>query len=218
MVERDAVRRGYDELADAYATERSEASREADVLARFLEPLTPSARVLDAGCGQGDPVLRRLRASATAVGVDFSREQLALATENVPDSALVLGDMTDLPIRDGVVDAVTALNSLIHVPADDSQAVVDEFARVLRPGGRVLLSEGREEWSGTEADWLGSGVEMRWSVSGIAAARRHVRNAGFTVVGEWNVADTVAADDDDGDQWVFLAARLDDARSSRSRG
>lgn len=206
MVDKDAVRRGYDDLAETYATGRSEDGRGMDVLARFLASLPKPARILDAGCGQGTPVLRQLSTVATATGVDFSRKQLGLAAENVPDASLVKGDMTRLPVYDGVFDAVTAYHSLIHIPLEDHQTVIDEFARVLRPDGQLLLSEGPDEWSGTNPNWLDSGVEMQWSIAGADATREHIQNAGFTVTNEWGVTDTFAEDEE---QWVFFAAQLD---------
>jgi SAM-dependent methyltransferase len=206
MVEKDAVRRGYDDLAAEYAAARDEEGHEMDALDRFLEPLTESARVLDVGCGQGFPVLRELADAATAVGVDISRGQLELATENVPGVPVLQGDMTRLPLRDGAFDALTAFHSLIHVPRGEHQAVVEEFARVLSPGGRVLVSEGPNEWSGSNPDWLDGGAEMQWHIAGAEATRDHLRSAGFEITDEWGTADTFA---DEEEHWVFFAARLD---------
>ena len=206
MVDKDAVRRGYDELAAAYAADRNEDGRGREVLSQFLRKLPESARVLDAGCGQGTPVLGDLSASATAVGVDISRTQLELAAERVPGAALAQGDMVRLPFRGDAFDAVTAYHSLIHVPAEQHQAVVDEFARVLGDGGRLLCSEGPEEWSGANSDWLGSGVEMQWHIAGAEATRTHLRNAGFVVESERVVDDSL--DDGNDAQWTFFAARL----------
>ncbi len=208
MTDRDTVRRGYDALAETYAAERPEDGRGMDVLDHFLDPVPESARILDAGCGQGTPVLAQLGASATAVGLDFSYRQLALATENAPDAALAQGDMTRPPFRDGAFDAITAYHSLIHVPIDDHQTVINEFARILRPGGRLLVSEGPGEWSGANPDWLDSGVEMQWDIAGADATREQLEGAGFVIADEWSAPDTLADDEDDA-QWVFFSARLD---------
>lgn len=205
MVDKDAVRRGYDALAETYAANRSESGRDVDILDRFLGSLSTPARILDAGCGPGTPVLRRLCTFATAIGVDVSRGQLDVAAGNVPGTVLVQGDMTRLPIRDGVFDAVTAYHSLIHVPIDGHQTVLDEFARVLRPGGRLLLTEAVDEWRGTNPDWLGSGVEMQWNIAGAEATRKQLRNAGFTIVDEWGDTDAAAEDDE---RWVFFSTQL----------
>ena len=207
MVDKDAVRRGYDELAEAYAADRVEDGRGREVLSLFLDDLPESAHVLDAGCGQGTPVLRDLAASGTATGMDISRSQLELAADRVPDAALAQGDMVRLPFRDGAFDAVTAYHSLIHVPHEQHQEVVDEFARVLADGGRLLCSEGPEEWRGSNPDWLDTGVEMQWHIAGVEATRDHLRNAGFTVEREWGVDDSL--DEGEDARWTFLSARLE---------
>ncbi|WP_297886586.1 class I SAM-dependent methyltransferase [uncultured Halorubrum sp.] len=206
MVDRDVVRRGYDDLASTYAADRVEDGRGRAVLDRFQASLPPDARVLDAGCGQGTPVLRALSEAATAVGVDLSRTQLTLADENAPAASLAQGDVVALPFRDGAFDAVTAYHSLIHVPEGEHQTAVDEFARVLGEGGRLLCSEGPEPWHGENPDWLDTGVEMQWHIAGAEATRRHLRNAGFVVERESTVDDSLADGDDA--RWTFFAARL----------
>lgn len=213
MVEKDSVRRSYDELADEHAEQRIETDRGTEILTGFLDSLAGPAYALDAGCGQGSPVLARLESATTAIGVDFSREQLKLAVENAPDASLVQGDMTSLPFEPGTFDAVVALWSLIHVPMDDHQTVVDEFARVLRPGGRVLLSEGTNEWTGENPDWLGGGVRMEWNIAGAKATRDQLHGAGFEILDTWGVPPSLEADrkrdEGDRDPWTFFSARLD---------
>lgn len=202
----ETVRQGYDELAERYAARCSEDERETAILDEFLDQLSDPTRVLDAGCGHGTPVLRRLSEETTAVGLDFSREQLRLASETVPVASLVHGDMTVLPFRADVFDAVTAYNSIIHVPLGEHQTVLDEFARVLSPGGRLLLSEAPEEFERTNADWLDSGVEMKWSMAGEDATRDHLRGSGFRITNEWEAPTPIP---EDGPQPPFFAARLD---------
>lgn len=215
MVDTDAVRRGYDEIAEEYADHRTEDGPGMTVLEEFLDGFDPD-RVLDAGCGQGAPVLARLAESTAAAGLDVSREQLRLAAERVPDAALVQGGMAELPFEDGAFDAVVAYWSLIHVPVADHPAVVAEFERVLRPGGRLLLCEGSEEWEGENPDWLDTGVGMEWAIAGREATVDQLRSAGFVVENGWGVPETLEdeesgadLDDLDDDQpWTILAARL----------
>jgi ubiquinone/menaquinone biosynthesis C-methylase UbiE len=214
MVEKDAVRQGYDELGNAYAAHRSGEGQGMDALSSFLEAVPESARILDAGCGPGQPVLSHLTDVASAVGLDFSGEQLRLAAESAPEAALVHGDMTALPFDDGAFDAIVAYWSLIHVPLDDHRMVIDEFARVLRPGGRVLVCEGTERWAGENPDWLDSGVEMEWEIAGAEATREQLHDADFEITDSWGVPETLEDDgvDEDGedadDDWTFFAARL----------
>lgn len=204
MGEKETVRRGYDDLAERYASSHSANEREITLLDRFLDSCSGPIRLLDAGCGIGTPVLRHLDERVSGVGLDFSREQLRLAAEAVPAAWLVLGDMTALPFRDDVFDVVTAYNSLIHVPLSDHQTVLDEFARVLRPGGRVLVSEASEEFERTNSNWLDSGVEMTWSMAGTEATREQLRDAGFRLTDEWHPPDTSGRPEP-----PFFSARLD---------
>jgi len=200
-------------LAGVYAAQRAEDDGGMDVLSEFLDSLSNPGYVLDAGCGQGTPVLSRLTETATAVGLDFSRGQLELASGNAPGTSLLQGDMTTLPFAAGTFDAVVAYWSLIHVPTDDHQTVIDEFARVLRPGGRILLCEGTNEWVGENPNWLDSGVRMEWNIAGAEATRDQLEDAGFAVVDSWGTPSPLEADreneSDDETPWAFFSARLD---------
>lgn len=207
MPDSDVVRRGYDRLASRYAERSTATDRDHAVLSTFLDSLSAPARVLDAGCGNGEPVLDRLADVATerAVGLDVSRSQVELADEAVPAVSIVQGDLRHLPFPDGSFDAVVAVDAIIHVPLPDHEAVVAEFARVLRPGGRLLLSEGARELERTATDWLDAGVEMRWHMAGPAATREHLHTAGFEVVEEWEPPEP---DPETGPQPPYFAARL----------
>lgn len=213
MVDKDTVRRSYDELADVHAAQRSEDGRGTEILLQFLDSLSGSAYVLDAGCGQGTPVLSQLSGATTALGVDFSREQLGLAADNAPDASLIQGDMTTLPFASSTFDAVVAYWSLIHVPMADHQTVIDEFARVLRPDGRVLLCEGTTEWIGENPDWLDSGVGMEWNIAGAKATQDQLRNTGFAIVDQWGTPSSLEADrkneEEDEVPWTFFSAQLE---------
>lgn len=209
MVDKRTVRRSYDALADAYAAERDDDGPEMALLADLLDQLPADARVLDAGCGNGEPVLRAVAAEADPVGVDVSREQLRRTATNVPSAAVTQGDMAALPLRDDSVDAVVAFWSLIHLPFGEHAAVATEFARVIRPGGRALVCEGTDSWEGWTPDWLDGGAPMEWNMAGAETTREQLRDAGFTVDAARSVPDSLEDDADDPDPWTFLLARLD---------
>ncbi len=205
MVDRDVIREGYDELAERYAQQRA-ANGEQAILDEFYDSVPPSPRLLDAGCGGGEPVLRRLATEGTAVGIDLSRGQLQHARQKIPSAALAQAEMGKLPFPAETFDAITAFHSLIHVPLADHQQVVDEFARVLRPGGQLLVSEGTGEWAGSNPDWLESGVEMQWEIAGPARTREQIRRAGFRIVRESTAEDELAEEES---RWLFFTAVLD---------
>jgi ubiquinone/menaquinone biosynthesis C-methylase UbiE len=208
MVDKDVVIDGYDDVASTYTEGRSLGDEERAALGSFLDSISADSRVLDAGCGGGEPVLRELTSqSQKALGLDFSAAQLGLAASNAPEARLLRGDMTRLPLADGSLDAVLAYHSLIHVPADEHQAVIDEFARVLRPGGRLLVSEGPEEWKGTNPDWLDAGSEMQWYIAGAEQTRAQLQTAGFRIGTEYG--DSAGQTDEGEESWIFFDARLE---------
>ena len=188
MDQRDVVRAGYDELADAYDEHRTEETHvgfEADVTQRFFDDRSPDSRVLDAGCGAGRPVLQTIARDHDAVGLDLSTTMLDRSREHVPDAALVQGDLGALPFPDDAFDAVVSLYAIIHVPKTEHERVLSEFRRVLRPGGEVLVSMGAiEGWEGRNDDWLDAGAAMEWSYYGPEQSREIVESAGFAVVDE----------------------------------
>jgi len=179
------VRVAYDDLADDYADARDEASTPEPV-ERFRDALAPDDDVLSAGCGAGDAPL--VAGGERGVGLDCSREQLTRARASLP-AVLVQGDLTALPFAADSFDAVAALYSLIHVPLDEHRPVLEEFARVLRPGSTLLVTEGETEWTGSNPDWLDSGTAMHWWMAGAAATRADLRAVGFDLRDEWRVRD-----------------------------
>ncbi|MEJ8651626.1 methyltransferase domain-containing protein [Streptomyces sp. MS1.AVA.3] len=99
-------------------------------------------RVLDAGCGTGR-ALPALRAAVgprgTVLGADLTPEMLRAAVRagRDRDAALLLADVTRLPLADAALDAVFAAGLLSHLP--DSAGGLAELARAVRPGGRLAL-------------------------------------------------------------------------------
>lgn len=206
--QRDAVRRGYDDLAEAYLDQRSPEADGTELLEDFTKRLPANGRVLDAGCGAGDPIAAALNTDFEVVGLDISRRQLQLACENVPEARLLQGDLTTLPFAEEVFDGIVAFHSVIHVPTDHHAAVYEEFGRVVRLGGHVLVTVGTGAWEGTNPDWLDAGAEMRWSFPDLEVSLGHLDDAGFEVLERRTVGDQLG-----GGRWVYVLARKrDDGR------
>jgi len=139
------VREGYAEWAKQYDGEA-----QANPLIALEEPVTlevvgevAGVDVLDAACGTGRYALRLAEAGARLCGVDASGEMLAHAQRKANERGLSVdlrqADLRALPFDDESFDLVISALALCHVP--DLRPVMAEFARVLRPGGRLLISD-----------------------------------------------------------------------------
>lgn len=105
----------------------------------------PGDRVLDVGCGIGKPAMRLASATgANVLGVTISELQVKQATESARLAelsdrvAFQYADAMAMPFDDAAFDAVLAFESINHM---DRPTALREMARVLRPGGRVVLTD-----------------------------------------------------------------------------
>jgi arsenite methyltransferase len=99
----------------------------------------PGERVLDLGCGTGVATQVLRRHGCAAVGLDLASRRLALARENDPELAVVVADARSLPFADASLDGILAECSLTL--AGYSAATLSECRRVLRPGGRLAVTD-----------------------------------------------------------------------------
>lgn len=111
---------------------------------------TVDGAVLDVGCGEGYYTAHL--AAACRFGLDVSKRAVQMAARSMPDSTFVVGSAYRLPVQDASVSVVTS----VFAPHP-----LDEFARVLRPGGRwVTVTPGPRHL-----------VEMRPSGDGVAGSK-----------------------------------------------
>lgn len=98
----------------------------------------PRGRALDAACGTGRHARHLAELGHEVVGVDLTPEMLARAREAVAGADFFEADLSEIPAGNGDFDVVVCGLALAHV-ADLDRAVA-ELARVLRPGGHLVIS------------------------------------------------------------------------------
>ncbi|WP_256545184.1 class I SAM-dependent methyltransferase [Halobellus inordinatus] len=189
-MDRNAIRRAWEEISETYAERRDPSGSDADLLGRLRDELGPDPTVLDVGCGDGARTLANLPPGS--IGLDISRRGLELARENVPESHLLQAEMRDLPVRDDSVDAITAYHAVFHVPRAAHPDVYREFARVLRPGGRLLMTLPRGRFETVRRGWMGG--RMLFSAPGRDATLSQLRDAGFENLRTETVSDPLGSD------------------------
>ena len=105
---------------------------------RFAVPYVAGRRVLDIACGEGYGAAAFLKAGASSViGVDISEETCRHARSKYGIDARI-GDAQAIPLPDQSVDVIVSFETIEHVP--EPAAFLAECARVLAPGGRIIIS------------------------------------------------------------------------------
>jgi len=140
----DAVRKQFGPAAEAYLA--SAVHAQGEDLVRLVELLDPGANdaVLDLGCGVGHTLRKVAPKVCLAVGADATAGMLdgartLMAQERIANVTLVITAAESLPFLDGWFDGVTSRLAAHHF-ADVPRAFA-EVARVLRRGGRFVLSD-----------------------------------------------------------------------------
>ena len=130
-------------------------------LALLRPELAKGGRILDAGCGTGRN-LAEFAGWAKPSGVDLSEEALRFCRRRGVHAAR--GRVESLPFPPGAFDAVTSFDVLYHRWVEDDAAAVAELARVLRPGGLLLVRV--------------PALKMLWGAHDAAVHSRHRYTAG----------------------------------------
>jgi len=112
------------------------------IVAAMLDRAMPAGplRILDAGCGTGLMLswLRRYSAGGPTFGLDYSSEALGFSAQR-GERGLVEGSIADLPFPNACFDLVTTFDVLDSFEVADVSKPFGELARVLKPGGVILL-------------------------------------------------------------------------------
>lgn len=141
----ESVRHAYDTVAEDYATYLPDTSAEAPLdlamVAAFVEAVGtgPRSRVLDAGCGAGRMTKHLADLGCEVEGLDLSPGMVKQARRHHPELGFVVGSLMDLPYPGSTFAGVLLWYSTIHTPPAQCRQVFTEVARVLQPGGHVLV-------------------------------------------------------------------------------
>lgn len=138
-----SVAASYDAVAELYAAnvggELDTRPLERGMLAAFATLVGPDGRVLDIGCGPGHVTGYLANLGLAASGVDLSAGMVAAARARSPELTFEVASMLALTQSDSSLDGALAWFSLIHLDGDQRPQAYEQFARIVRPGGWLMV-------------------------------------------------------------------------------
>lgn len=160
----DSIRDEFTHQSEAFA--RAPAMVSAAALGALVElvPADPGARWLEVACGPAAVGRALARRVGSVHGVDLTPAMIETAraeaaAEGLANVELSLGDATALKFEDASFDGALTRFSLHHIPLP--ARVVEEMARVVRPGGHVVISDHVTDEDGEAAAWHGEIERLR---------------------------------------------------------
>lgn len=190
----DATRIAYDAVAQDYADllrdDLRGSSFDRAVLGIFAEQVASDGGgpVADLGCGPGRIAGHLAELGLDVSGVDLSPGMVVVARREHPGIPFSIGSMLDLPFGEAELAGALAWYSIIHIPQDAQDDLFREFARVVRPGGRLVLAF-QVSTAGDEdvvhlTHAYGHDIDLRTRRQSPERVRRRLAAAGFAVTGE----------------------------------
>ncbi len=175
---------GYEGIAPEFLARRGR-SRSTGVgvneVRKWARALPPGSAVIDLGCGPGFPVTEVLVAEGLNVfGVDAAPSFVEAFRRNLPNTPVVCEAVQDSKFFDRTFDGVLAWGLIFLLSAEDQQRLIQRFADILAPDGRLLFTSTAEPQVWNDAM---TGLESR--SLGAPEYRRLLSEAGFSSTDEY---------------------------------
>ncbi|KTC85307.1 methyltransferase domain-containing protein [Legionella cincinnatiensis] len=135
----------YDEMIDWFDSHRNKELDMEQFYLDFLQNHIPSGgKVLDVGCGTGEPIAQFLiKKGYKVTGIDASKKMIHLCKKRFPNGKWLLADMRTLNLQDKF-HAVIAWHSLFHLPHDDQRMVLKSLSSLVEQNGLLIFTSGSE--------------------------------------------------------------------------
>ena len=157
MADKNNVYKDYEVIAEWFDEHRSRELFEKPYLDTVISYLKPGAKILDLGCGMGQPIAQYfIEQGFNLVGVDGSEKLIALAQKRFPSATWIVEDMRKINLSQKF-DCIVVWHSLFHLPAEDQRKMFKFFADHLNHNGMLLFSSGHEAgevWSNNGSENL----------------------------------------------------------------
>lgn len=180
----DHIRTCYDAVASEYASKFADELSHKPLDRELLNHFASEVRgpIADLGCGPGHTTAFLHGCGADVHGLDLSPELIREARQRHPAISFEAGDMLALPFLDDTLGGVLAFYAIVHFTPDELRRALAEMHRVLRPGGRVLISFHIGDSTVHVDQFLGRPVALDFVFYQPQAVSDELVRAGFTAV------------------------------------
>jgi ubiquinone/menaquinone biosynthesis C-methylase UbiE len=177
---KEKVFESYEYLVEWFDQHRTkDLSLERSYLNLIMEDLPQNAKILDLGCGTGDPLAKFFIENGHYVtGVDGSHRMISLCKERFPDHRFIVSDMREIILKEKF-DLVLAWHSFFHLPQEDQRKMFKKFSNFTKVGGLLVFTSGTdasEEWGNN------GGIDLYHASLSTEEYRTLFESGGFQII------------------------------------
>src|SRR5438094_8873517 len=206
--EKSEIEASYDRVVKRYVDEffdelqRKPFDRE--LLDQFAETVRGQDKICEIGCGPGQ-IARYLQDRGVSMcGVDLSQAMVKCASRLNPEIPFQRGDMRALEIPDASLAGIVCFYAIIHLKREDVPRALSEMHRVLKPGGRLLMSFHGGEGELHRDQWYDMPVSIDICLFEREEMSDHLEAAGFEVE---RIVDREPYESEYPTRWVYAFGR-----------
>lgn len=179
------IRQSYDRVADEYArrmfSELDNKPLDRELLNRLVVAVNGKGEICDIGCGPGHIARYLHDHGADVFGLDLSPGMLDEARRLSPEIPFRQGNMLALDLPDASLAGISAFYAIVHLPPGAVPQAFREMARVLKPGGLLLLSFHIGEETVHRDEWLDRPVTLDFRFFSPHAIQSDLEAAGLVI-------------------------------------
>lgn len=183
----------FGKVAAHYADQYFNDTFDIPFINEFLKYVTPGGRILDVACGPGMFSKHMLGRGYKVEGIDLSPEMVGIAQKLVPGVEFSIMDMRELSYTLESFDGLLVAYALIFIPSAETEAVLSELGRVLKPGGHALFITQKGKPDHIENEPLKPNETLLVNFFQPEQLNNHLRNAKLTTI-EQKIIETPDAD------------------------
>jgi SAM-dependent methyltransferase len=154
-----------DRYHELFRNEMQEKPFDRELLDQFAVNFGPSSLILDAGCGPSGHIGRYMSDKGLRVfGIDISDQCIAIASAWNPGMQFQVMDMGCTAFRSETMDGILSYYAIIHTPKYYLDIIFAEYSRILRRGGKLLVTVKAGAKDGFQEEFLGFPVRIYFSL------------------------------------------------------